>query len=311
MPLTRREAVLLKLETTYGTDAVPTGSTDALEIAEPATNVGESARMIDRPLVRPFLGMKKSLFGGTLQSVSFKCELKGSGTAGTPPAIGKALQCCGLSETIVALTSVAYKPVSGGASQKSGDIYYYQDGVLHKMSGARGNASFDISVGQVPMVTFTFTGHTISFTDASLPAVTFEATIPNPVLGATFTIGGYAAVINAMSFDLGNKVSAVGSVTALDGFGEVRITDRNVTGSLDPELVLVATHDVITRWKSRTEQALVYTLPGTAGNILSVTAPKVVYGPPTQGDREGIRTWSTPFMMVDNAGDDEVVLTFT
>lgn len=312
MPLlTRREVLLLKLESTYNTDAAPTNTANALAFMEPALNPGEGARIIDRPLVRPFLGMPKRLFGGTLASIAFACELKGSGTAGTAPAIGAALQACGLAETVVAATSVAYKPTSTPSAVKSATIWYYQDGTLHKMTGCRGNAAFSIEAGGIPKVTFTFTGHYTSMTDASIVTPTLEATVPNPIRGATFTIGAYAAVINAVSLDLGNKVSAAPSVTSADGFAEVRITDRDVAGSMDPEMQLVATQDVMTQWKNRTELAMSYALPGSAGNILTITAPKVVYGAPTQGDREMIRTWALPFHCVENSGDDELVLTFT
>lgn len=312
MPLlTRREVLLLKIETTYNTDAAPSASANALQFMEPSFNPGESARIIDRPIVRPFLGMPKRLFGGTLSSISFKLELKGSGTAGTVPALGAALRCCGWGETINASTSVVYKPESTPANQKSCTIWYYQDGTLHKLTGCRGNVDFTIEAGGIPSASFNFIGHYTSHTDASIVTPTFEATIPNPIKGATFTIGGFAAVINAMSISSGNKVSAVPSVTASDGFAEVRITDRDITGSMDPEMQLVATQDVMSQWKARTELALSFALPGSAGNILTITAPKVVYGAPTQGDREQIRTWATPFHMVENSGDDECVLTFT
>ena len=62
-------------------------------------------------------------------------ELAGSGTAGTAPRYGALLQACGLSETIVASTSVTYAPVSSAFS--SATIYFNNDGIRHILTGCR------------------------------------------------------------------------------------------------------------------------------------------------------------------------------
>ena len=62
--------------------------------------------------------------------------------AGTAPPYGDALLACGLAETIVASTSVAYNPVSAAFS--SATIECFIDTIKHQMLGARGNVARDL-----------------------------------------------------------------------------------------------------------------------------------------------------------------------
>jgi hypothetical protein len=62
--------------------------------------------IVQRELIRPYLGNYEQLLANTRVQVTFEVELAGSGTAGTPPAYGPILRSCALSETLGASTSV-------------------------------------------------------------------------------------------------------------------------------------------------------------------------------------------------------------
>ena len=132
----RNTLILFKLEPIYATDSVPTGAADALLVSAPsvtplvATNVG-------RDLVRGYLGGSEQLVGTNYVEVSFTLELAGSGTATTPPAWGRVLKACGFAETVAA-ASVDYLPTSAFGASTSATIYYYVDGQVHRLVGARG-----------------------------------------------------------------------------------------------------------------------------------------------------------------------------
>jgi hypothetical protein len=307
--LVRREVILAKVESTYNTDAAPSGTTDAI-LVENLSWSNEGLRLAERAAVRPSIGTLQQIYAGSLMQVSFDVELKGSGTAGDAPEIAPLLRACGLAETVVAGTSVSYQPAS--ASQESATIYYYDDGSLRKLTGCRGNVSFSLAVGEVPKATFTLTGHVSDHTDAALPTASYDSTVPAPVLAAPFSVHGYAADITALSVDLGNQIALPASIKSADGYGEILIAGRDVQGSFDPEATSVATHDFIGRLKSGATGALTSGTIGTAtGNKFQIDLPKVYYRDVSPGDRDGIRAYDVPFGAAETTTDDEITILFS
>ena len=307
--LVNREVILAKVESTYGTDAVPVASTDAVLVE----NIGwsqEGLRMNERPAVRSSLGMLKHVFGGRMMTLTFDVEMKGSGAAGTAPECGVLLRGCALGETVVASTSVTYAPVSTG--HESLTIYYYQDGMRYILTGCRGNVAFTLETGGLIKMSFTFTGHIAAPSDVALPSPTLDTTVPEAILNGSFAIGGFSAVVNALSFDLANTVAYPPDMSATDGYGEVQITARDVNGSYDPEAELLATENPHADLVAGTELALhVGPIGGTAGNIVDVDFPAVAYRDLSPSDRDGIRTYDIPFGAAESTGDDEVSIAFT
>lgn len=306
--LTRREVILIKLETTYNVDASP-GATDAILISNPSWTT-EGARMVDRENVKTTLGKDQQLYGGSLRGISFDMEIKGSGTAGTAPEMDAALKACGFDDTIVADTSVTYAPVS--TSFDSVTIYYYQDGILHKITGARSNVSINIETGNRGLASFTLTGHDAGTTDEAIIAPTYDGTVPPVALDLSFAIGGYSAVINALSVDLGNAISTPADISATDGYSEVYITSRDVNGSFDPEMTLVATKDWIGDWEGGTTGVLTTGVIGdVAGNRCAVSMPVVYSREIAPGDRDGVRTMDVTYGAAESSGNDEISMAFT
>jgi hypothetical protein len=271
--LTLREVILAKVETTYGTDPTPSPSTDAVMIEGPSWSF-EGLRMHERPAVRASVGKLQQVFGGTLKTVSFDVEVKGSGAAGTAPEIGQLLRGCGLDETIVPSTSVTYAPVSTG--YESLTIYYYQDGVRHILTGCRGNVSFSGEAGGIVKASFKFTGHSVAAADVAIVSPSYDSTVPPVFLNASFSIDSFAAVIGSLNFDLSNTIAMPPDVSATDGYSEIMITGRDVNGSFSPEYTLVASEDWEGNFRSGAAMALASgSIGGTAGNILGITMPAV------------------------------------
>lgn len=309
--LTNREVILAKIEVTYGVDSVPVEATDAMLVE----NIGwsnEGLRMNERPAVRQNIGMLQMVFGGTLRSITFDVELKGgAGAVDVPPEFGPLLRACGFGETINAAVDVQYAPVSTG--HESITIYYFQDGIRHIMTGCVGNASFNLETGALGKISFTFTGHLVSVTDVALPAApVYLANVPPPLINVPFTIGAYAAIINALTFDLSNTVATPPDMSATDGYSQVRITQRDVQGSYDPEAVLIATNDPYTDLSAGTQLAVTTGVVGSVvGNRYQVDMPAAYEKDISPGDRDGVRTYDIPLGFAESAGDDEVLLTFT
>ena len=305
--LTTKEAIALKIETTQGTENAPDPSADAILVSE-VSIANEGLRMVERPLIKPTISTEQSIFAGTLKKLTFTAELKGSGVAGTAPEIGQALRCCGLDETIVASTSVSYQPVS--ENHESCTIYYYQDGRLYKLLGAKGTATINAESGGLGTVQFEFTGKDGGLVDSAFPALSYNSTLPRPFIEVPFSIGGYAAVINAISLALGNTISTPGNVREADGFAQVEISKRDPTGTIDPEATNVATIDFESKFKSGELMTMTTGDVGSAaGNIWNLTANTAIRDI-SQGERDQRRTDDLTCGFHEIAGDDEFVLVF-
>lgn len=311
MPLlTRKRLILLETETTYGTDPTPDGA-DAVLVRDLNITPLQSD-VVGRDLVRPYLGASEQLLANTRVECTFSVELAGSGTAGTAPRYGKALLACGMSQTIVASTSVTYAPVS--SSFGSCTIYYNIDGVLHKVTGARGTFTINGAVGEIPTIDFTFTGIYNTPTDTALPAVTYgnQATPLVFKNGNTtdFQLLSYAGCLQSVSFDVGNSLvyrELVGCTK------EVLLTDRAATGSVTLEAVTMATKNYFTAALSDgTLGNLLFQHGQTAGNIIDFASTRVDIGDVSYSDQDGIHMLNIPYTCVPStSGNDEFSLVYT
>ncbi len=311
MPLlTRKRLILLESEGTYGTDPTPTG-VDAVLVRD-LNIVPLQSDVVSRDLVRPYMGASEQLLANTRVECTFSVELAGSGTAGTAPRYGKALLACGMSETVVAATSVTYAPVS--ASFGSCTIYYNIDGVLHKVTGARGTFTINGAVGEIPTIDFTFTGIYNTPTDTALPSVTYGDQATPVVFKAGNTTGfellSYAGCLQSVSFDVGNSLvyrELVGCTK------EVLLTDRASTGSVVLEAVTMATKNYFTAALSDGALGnLIFQHGQTAGNIVDFASTRVDIGDVSYSDQDGIHMLNIPYTCVPStAGNDEFSLVYT
>lgn len=307
--LKTRAVLLAKVEATYNTDSVPVAGTNAV-LVENLSFSYDGVRMAERMPVRSSLGKVKPIYAGALGQLTFDVELKGSGAAGTAPELGPLLRGCGFSETLVAVTSATYKHASSAHASLS--FYFFEDGLRYIMTGARGSVSLSMQTGATGKLSFTFTGHIANPTDVALATATYNATVPAPVIAGAFSLDSYSAIIAKLDCDWGIEIGKPDNLSASDGYGEIQITGRNVTGSVDPEATLVAAYDWIAKWKSSAAYALATGTIGTvAGNRYALTMPAVTYTEIGPGDREGILTRELKFVAAESAGDDEASLAFT
>ena len=308
--LVNREVILFKVEAVYGTDIVPVEGDDAILVENPSWS-NEGLRMNERPAVRANIGMLQQIYGGRLETVTFDVELKGSGGAvDDPPEISPILQACGFLETINAAADVTYTPASTG--HKSGSLYYFRDGIRQVLLGCRGNVSFNLETGAIGKMSVTLTGHVAEPTDVALAAPTYTTNVPPALINVPFTIGAFAAVINALTFDMSNTVAMPPDISATDGYSEIQLTQRDVNGSYDPEAELMATEDPYTDLSAGNTLALTTGVIGSGvGQEYQIDMPVVYYRDMSPGDRDGVRTYDIPFGAAESTGGDEVSIIFT
>lgn len=314
MALRTRNAVLLaEVETTYGTDPTPSASTDAVLVENPRY-VYDSVQMIDRPSVRSSLGQLQQLFGRALGAISFDVEMKGSGSAGSAPEMAPLFKACGMTETVVASTSVTYAFSSTSTDFKSLTLYLYEDGTLTKLHGAIPmSVSFAGEAGGVGKWSFTMVGKLGGRTDAAIVTPTYDATVPPIMKGGTFTVQSYAAVTSKLALDFGLTLGKPNSITDSTGYGQLQITARNPTGSISTLDTLIATHDWRTKFQTGTTGTLsTGTIGSTAGNRWSIGVGELFYQAPTQGDQDGLVSLEVPFGITDQTtANNELSIAFT
>jgi len=308
--LLRKRLILVETESTYGTDPTPDGA-DAVLVRDLSITPQQSDT-VSRDLIRPYLGASEILLANTRVECTFSVELAGSGTAGTAPQYGKALQACGLSETIVAATSVTYAPVSSNFDSVT--IHYNIDGVRHKVTGARGTFTLNASVGEIPTIDFTFTGIYNAPDDSALPTVTY-ANQATPLIFKngntdTFSLLSYSGCLQSVSMDLGNSI-VYRELIGCDK--EVLITDRSASGTVVVEAPTIAQKDYFAAALTDGTLGNLTFQHGTAdGNIVDFASTRIDIGDVSYSDQDGIAMLNMPYTAIPStAGNDEFSLIYT
>jgi len=306
------DVLLFRTESVYGTDPTPAAATHAILVRDVQLR-SEGLRMNDRAAVRGSTGQLQKVYGGQLKRITFECEVKGSGTAGTAPEIGPLLKACAMDETVVASTSVTYQPVSTG--HESGTIYWFEGGrKRHILRGCRGTWVFVADAGGIPLLRFEFVGHYDETTDQSQPSPTYNSQVPRAVIGTAIAFNAVSVIARAWQFSLNNVIAMPPSVAAADGYGDVIITSRDVTGEIVIESELDSVIDVDGLLSAGTRFAFDSGIVGaTGGNRVRLTTPSgSTYCTDTEPqEADGLRLRRIPIAVDDSTSDQEVSLIFT
>jgi hypothetical protein len=311
MPLKiNKQLLLIKVETTFNTDATPTAALDAIQCEDPDFSV--EPVVLERNFIKPTWDRTAHAMGRKLAKIKFVTEIKNGGTAGTQCRLGRLLTACGFKETLSAGVSAIYTPSSVATDHKSVTIYLYKDGIQHKITGAYGTVSFEGAVNGYGKATFEFIGQYYAPSDVALPLTpVFETTKPSQIELAQFTIDGFAATISKFSLDMGVEVLPRLDANGTDGYNGTYIGDRTPKGGIDPEATLVASQTFWVKMATAIEMAFNFRVGSAAGNIVTFTAPKCQYSGLTYAARDKIQTLDAGLMFNGSSGDDEVTITFT
>ncbi|MBI2397737.1 MAG: hypothetical protein HYV17_08055 [Xanthomonadales bacterium] len=237
-------------EVVYGTPPAMTGA-DAIQTSNLKCMPLEGST-VPWNRDRPAFGNDIAFHVGVHVAVEFDVALVGSGTLGTAPGWGKLLIACGCTETVVAVTSVKYKPNS--ASTDSVAIKFYLDGQLHALSGCKGTFSIKTDSQGIPFLHFKFIGIWSDPTSEANPTgltgwnafqqpepVTFDNT-------AAINLHSYDAVLRTFNFEQGNVLEY------FDNPGEqfVDIVDRESKASITVIAPVLSSKNYFTAAKANT-----------------------------------------------------------
>lgn len=202
-----------------------------------------------------------------------------------------------------------YRPVSGAFESVA--VYANVDGVLHKMLGMRGTASFALSIKEIPVIKYSGTALYSAITDtvALTPDFTaYQQPLPvNAVNTPSFSLHGYAAAMSEISIDLSNEVA---HRTLVGQAESVLLTDRQAQGSVTIEAPTIAQKDYWTLAKTATLGFLGVTHGLVAGNRVRIDCPRTQVTAPQYTDLDGIQMLQMGLNMVPSStGNDEFILT--
>jgi hypothetical protein len=263
--------VLAKRETTYGTDAVPTNVADAM-LFQNVDWTPLEAEQAERPMVVPYFGNDQVSLVATRNRLRGAVDLAGGGTPlGTAPKYSSLLRACGLSETIVATTSVTYAPVS--SAEDSASLYHFVDGTRQQGLGARGDFEIQVDAGQIPRFTFDMQALYVAPTAVALPVPTltaWQAPLPaTQVNSPTCTLNAQAVILKSLSYKHGNEIT----MRDMPGSRRLFVSGRKPSGTLTIEAPDALSPNFFTSVGALVAFSLVH---GTAaGNICTLSLPQV------------------------------------
>lgn len=308
MPLLKKRShIAAKIETTSGT-------LESLLVADTAFNVFDvqvtpNITFTPRQSTGSFSQLK-AIAEGYGATCTFKTEVYGDGLGGVPGWASTFLPACGWKNT-----AGTFAPISddAGADVKTISLAHYVDGLRWQMRGCAGTWKLNVEVGKLATIEWTFTGVYVALADSALLSPTYPTTSPFRAANSTFTIGSSSPCFSSLEIDAGNEVFLRPCVTNTDasGYSAAIITGRSVTGSLDPEMDLVATKNWYSNWVSSTEEAFTFSMSNATDKI-TFAAPKWQATNMTPGDRDGVLTNQIQWQANKSAaaGNDELTIAF-
>lgn len=313
--LIKKTVILAKVEVTSGTDSVPTGALNAIQAMDLSITPLDASN-VDTNIIAPWFGNSPSLVGTASVKCSFSVLLAGAGTAATAPDWGALMIGCATAETTGLLTPnrVEYLPATD--TLKTLTIYWYDDGLLHKLVGCFGNVKLSAKSGEAPKLTFDFVGldagvsaaanATAVLTRWKVPVAITKANVTDILLGCTYATGaltgGVAYNSTGLSLDWGNQVAFAPMLTT----EQVVLTDRKVTGALSIELTAAQEVTQMAAVKANTLTGIGFVIGTATGNKIMLHLPSVQLINPKKEDFNGMRLIGFDMRVLPVAGNDEV-----
>lgn len=308
----RRRLAVVAVEDEYGVAPDPTTAT-ILEVVMLDAGNPYAGNTVERERMRNGFGNFGQINTGPNVERQIRVPFSGSGTPGEPPAYSPLMRACALAETIDNETpgseSVTYEPVSDDASMDSLTIWWYEDGQVQEITGARGTYEIGADAQSLPYWQFNFTG-LYSRPEAAPTVEGEESTVAGEVpinkQNSTFSMFGLAARMQSFSHNVGNQVE----YRNLVGYEGVHITDRRATGNVTieaPDLSELNVFEKVESHQGITLDSVALTHGTEAGNIIKVEGMQVQAANVTPSDNQGIMHYGMELRYLPTGSDDNDV----
>lgn len=221
--------LLAKIESTYGTDPVPTGGLNTIGITRDGVTFAPNFDHLTRMILDGTISKVSGVNTMPSTKLSFRVELRGNRTTGATDTdisdgtstykveIDPLLRACDLAATYTAETSsgardgyVTYKPTVPTDEGASVTFYYYSGDKLHIITGAKGTVKGVLEAGKLGSLDFEFSGIYNDCRDAALPAA------GNYLATATIVSGGSGYAVGDVLSVAGGTASTVATIRVLE-----------------------------------------------------------------------------------------------
>ncbi|MDP9202289.1 MAG: hypothetical protein M3P26_10230 [Gemmatimonadota bacterium] len=301
-------AIAAKIETTSGTDSVPTLASNALNLVGiPSLNLNYLETGVRDDVTTGVLGtVDRAAPAGRNVSFDMTLEVKGYGAAysgANRPEADVPLRAGGRSATVVTTggsESVTYLTLDD--AMETATFYCWTANKLFKLVGCTAKMKFAAVVNQRAFFTFTVQGKlTTDPATTAFSAPTLNMTVPPIFNGAAANIGlwltssGEPLVIRSVGFDDGASVTERPSAGATDGLIGWIINDRKPRLEMDAEQVTLSTFDPYAASKQNSSGAIdtkpVFQVGSVQYNRMRFYGGRWALEAPDHGDVNNLSGW--------------------
>ena len=246
------------------------------------------------------MGNEKTVVNDDFVKAEFTVDAlaKPTGTAGTAPSVAELFKICGLKETVVAGTSVAYTPDSISVIGKA---TAYLDGYKRDITGMVGSFTFNATVGATAKFSFSLKGFT-TFEEAEEPnpAVVLDTAKPYIVNTiAAVTLGGATVNLESADFDYGAAIESSSGTEE----NEYYISDFKPTVKVKA-IKVKGNSSHWTQLKTTEIKELIITLGTAAGSKLTFKASYCAPSDTNESDSGGKVVYERTWACQNSAGND-------
>ena len=225
------------------------------------------------------------------------------------------------SDSVVLSKSTVYYTANSGHPSLSLS-YYWGNEILQKGIGCKVTSlSLDnFSTGQVASLNFGLEGLSYGEADGAAPhSPTYDTGIPPIILGATVYRDGVAVDINQFGLSVANTLAFLTATANPDGKSASRVTERQITGSLNPfkDDTSTANHaafDAGTEFSLFIKAFNPSAVAGehVMGSVIGIYLPKCIATDTKVADQDGILTDEISFQAVrgSDGATEEMYLGF-
>lgn len=233
----KKRGVAVKIETTPGVDAVPTGAANGVMLFNGSS--GTEIDKIERPVDRPFLGGNPFVVGGKRAFIEGEFELYPPATPGAATTSSADCEVLLLPAGMTVVKdnvakTTKYNPVS--ANMATSSAYWYHSGTHKKVLGSRHDVSnLTLAVGERFKGNVRIQGDYETVSEAALPTIVLPTTAPTTAKASNtttnVTVGSGADVLvwaKSLAVNLSNRIAN----KEFTSHKETGITERTPTFTL-------------------------------------------------------------------------------
>jgi hypothetical protein len=310
----KNRALLLKLEATEGTDAVPTPDADAFQLLDGSSGV--DGDKIERTLDRPYFTHDPFVVTNLRGFVEGKFEVvppAGPHINTSKASVDALLKIAGMAKTFVAGAQpiVRYNPIS--AAIASATAYFYHAGTLYAIVGARANiTSLMMDIGSYIQGQCRIEGGCQEVQEEALPTNLDYSAFTTPIANTTesmeMRVNGIAVEGKSIGLSFNNTQQTIEHTEARLN----RIKDRKPTATLRFYRPARAALDPWALWKAGTIVPAYGTVTDPVSGLQTKMTTRIQIEEVKPVDIDGDLGYDlTGRCIATDAGGDEFLIEFT